>query len=722
MIGLSQLGRTRVVTERIPGLSVCAVNVLYPVGGATHWVGPGVAHLLEHILEHQGTGDFPGRRGAATHRETTSYWAVGPSHRITDLLDRQGERQRPFDIPPAILSRHRLTVLQELRQRQAKERVTAQERLLKAAFGSHGYARSITGSSAEIGAIRDEELIEAHRIGYRGPTLIAIISPLTAAEILKRLSERGLFLPESAAEPEAPPVPACYQSGSLRAESGERLAFFPAPCHDASEQEWLPLLQSIWQRRLGATGGRVMLTAYGAAGSCIITELSREIAATRELLAQACTESEISLARSLLRAQRQEAQEDLSRRLMRLTECGTTGSFDRLAEDWPGEPDPQVLNQIAERLLQSPPLLLSAGAPLSLQPQPWPFAPPKPSRKPGPPPSPRLPEATGSTLLPALITRAGRRFLAQAGWELTRRQHLQIRIDGSALPEPRLYGLYERFRGQKGVRRLQFAGRHLLVAWAPALSVPAALALTDSLLRTPGEASEALLRSAVNGGEYLRLYLPSVLAQLGCPEATGPGEAVPVGAAVLGDLTQANRQLLHQWLERSGNPQGLSLEQTGPACPPGLRPAALPGLREIDLYLYSLPGADPLLFPLSAAAKAVHRLNGSSLEEDLQWTGSVYSLSSGVAMGYGCSFLWFGLFPTAKASPAGVGERIQDWVQRTYHHLQDGGPAIDPITSDEALDRLDQLGWAEVTPRAHLTFDALPLFIPIRQTPSSRKG
>lgn len=715
MIGLTQLGHTTVVTERIPGLSVCAVNVLYPVGSATHWMGPGVAHLLEHILEHQGTGDFPGRRGAATHRDTTSYWAVGASHRITDLLDRQRERQRPFTIPPALLSRHRNTVLQELRQRQAKERVTAQESLLMAAFGSHGYARSITGSAAEIAAIRDEELIEAHRSGYRGPALIAIISPLPEAEILKRLSERELLLPEAAAEAVAQPVPACYQSGSLRAEGGERLAFFPAPCHDAPEQGWLPLLQSIWQRRLGATGGRVMLTGYSAAGSCIITEPFREDGATWELLAQACTEGEINLARSLLRAQRHEAQEDLYRRLMRLTECGTTGSFDRLAENWPGQPDPQVLNQIAQRLLQSPPLLLSAGAPLSLQPQPWPFAPPKPSQKPGQPPSPlSMPEAAGSPLLPALITRAGSRFLAQAGWELTRRQHLQIRIDGSALPEPRLYGLYERFRGQKGVRRLQFAGRHLLVAWAPALSVPAALALTDSLLRTPVEASEAPFRSAVNGGEYLRLYLPSILAQLRGPGATGPGEAVPVGAAVLGDLTQADRQLLHQWLERSGDPPSLPLEPGGPA--------ALPGLREIDLYLYTIPGADPLLFPLSAAAKAVHRLNGSSLEEELQSAGSVYSLSSGVAMGYGCSFLWFGLFPTARASHSGVGERIRRWVRRTYHHLQEGGPAIDPITADEALDRLDRLGWAEVIPRADLPLDALPLFIPIRQTPSSRKG
>lgn len=697
MLSLCMVGSTCVVTEQVVGLDLCAFEVGYGVGSAAPWAPPGAAHLLEHLLAGQWDYRIPSLSGATTQRDLTAYWAIGSAAALPDLLRMQARAQAVDVIDTEAVLRQQRVVLNELRQRQGKERVDALERLLAAAFGTHGYGRSATGIAAEVEALEPGALQRLHQVAYRAPAVAVIISPYPQEQVLECLLRTELCQEQPAPGPARTPVPEVYQTGALTVPGERTYRFYPAPSRYQPDSACRQVLHQVWQRRLSRSRARVHLGSYAAAGSLVFTAPQIDDNGLRQLLLAPCSAQEVQVACNTLRAQRTETREDLLGRLGHLMEAALDRTLQQASPEWGQDVTPEACAQEAARLLEQAPLVAGPGVVESLTVVPWPYG----------AASPPMPEPD-SRVTEVVRVRSGGRFeagasayLSQGFSPLTSRRHFRLRLDTSGLGAEQRQGLYESLRLQQGVTRVALTGAHLLVTWHPLVPLETAVRLTSQFCASPPQGSGQLLTQAPNGGEYLRLLLPSLLDQLVLSSGLA---AVPiVGASVLGELTAEEEQLLRSWLDKGSAPSPGALREMGPD--------TAPSLRDIDLYLYPLPGLDPRLFTLAALAKVVGHPGGQSLEAELQRSGLVYSISAGVAFHSGWSWLWFGLFGSGgTVSPAQAA--IEEWLAGT---LQAQVGRIEPVSSGEALDRLDEEGLTRLLPAASFTGVGPPRVLRLRR-------
>jgi predicted Zn-dependent peptidase len=224
--GLDELRRValpnglRVVTMRRRGAPLAGVKLFFKVGSRHDGSSPGIAHFLEHLLlsnkgspaartVYQTVEGMGGELNAGTTREYTALQTVVLAPHVETVVNLFADLLEPSPIDPAAFERERRIIQEEIHL-QADSSQIIWDLFLHALWDGHPLARSITGTSATIGALSVDALMDHWRHYRAADRMVLAAAGGVDHDALVRIAESrfGGFQPGPALDVASPdPVP-----------------------------------------------------------------------------------------------------------------------------------------------------------------------------------------------------------------------------------------------------------------------------------------------------------------------------------------------------------------------------------------------------------------------------------------------------------------------------------------------------------------------------------
>jgi len=179
-------------------------HVWYRVGSRNEAVGrTGISHILEHMMfkgtDRVGPEEFSriiqregGQTNAFTTKDTTAYYAVLASERLTVALDLERDRMRNIRLRSRDFESERRVVMEERRLRtDTQPEAVLQEEVEAQAFHSHPYRWPIIGWMEDIEGITLSDVRRFRRTHYAPPNLFLVaVGNREPGEMLDLVSAR----------------------------------------------------------------------------------------------------------------------------------------------------------------------------------------------------------------------------------------------------------------------------------------------------------------------------------------------------------------------------------------------------------------------------------------------------------------------------------------------------------------------------------------------------
>jgi len=214
----------RVVLEEDHSRPLVAVAMVVDSGSRQDPPGKeGLAHLVEHLsfeARHDGHTTLGGRQtmagvglhNASTSSDTTTFWSVGPSEALGEILALEGLRLASplVGIDPASLEAQRGVIRNELRGRGETGVLTEVDNALRALLfpADHPYSRTRKGSEEVLSELTLGDARAFAAVHYRPErTTIAVVGDIDAdglVKLLKARLPRSVLLPPAGSQPVAP--------------------------------------------------------------------------------------------------------------------------------------------------------------------------------------------------------------------------------------------------------------------------------------------------------------------------------------------------------------------------------------------------------------------------------------------------------------------------------------------------------------------------------------